>query len=256
MSVIKILNNFFDAIYVITLKRAQERHIFFNKKLDGLKYKIHWGVDGKKLDYEDLIAKGLYDSEKAKKLRHDNNDLILGEIGCALSHREVYSDMISNNYKKILVLEDDVYIDESSEKDLKLALRELPDNWESLYLGYKGNDSLKDRRVQIYGRMLLIYPFLYLIGMKGYSPVALRRKFTRRYSDHLDLSGYHFGTHAYGLTTEGAKRLLNYQTPITQAADHALATLCMKNKINCFNVRKKIMHQNRIAMQSLIGDRL
>jgi len=255
MSIVRILNDFFDAIYVVTLKRAEERHAFIQEELDGLNYKTHWGVDGKKLNYEDLIAKGLYDSGKAKELRHDGNDLALTEIGCALSHREVYSEMLANGYKKILVLEDDVFIDESSLKVLKPALHELPDDWELLYLGYRGNGSLKGSRLQVYSRML-IYPFFYLLGMKKYNPVELRRRYTRRYSAHLELSGYHYGTHAYGLTAQGAKKLLNYQTPVTQAADHALATLCINNKINSLNVKAKVLFQNREVLQSLIGNRV
>lgn len=256
MSLFKILNTFFDAIYVITIKRAEERHHSLKKELHGLKYNVHWGVDGKNLNYEDLISRGLYDSVKAKELRHDGNDLTLGEIGCALSHREIYMDMLANNYKKILILEDDIYFIDSTDNDLILSLQELPDDWESLYLGFKGNESIHGKRTQIYGRMLFIYPFFYLLNKDRYNPFALRRRYTRQYSNNLDLSGYHYGTHAYGLTSKGAEKLLAYQTPVTQAADHALATLCIQNKINSFNIKEKIVHQNRDKFQSLIDDRV
>ncbi len=52
------LNNFFDKIYVITLKRATERHEHIHKELKGLTYELFFGVDKQEFDIEDLKKRG------------------------------------------------------------------------------------------------------------------------------------------------------------------------------------------------------
>ena len=51
------INNSFDKICVITLKRSSDRHTIIEKLLQGLDYEIFWGVDGSNLDYKELLKK-------------------------------------------------------------------------------------------------------------------------------------------------------------------------------------------------------
>jgi glycosyl transferase family 25 len=253
MSVVEILNNYFDKIYVISLERAKDRHAFIKRNLIGLNYEFYWGVDGRNWSYESLIEKGQYDFRKACEIRGNDKGLILSEIGCALSHRGIYEDMLSKGYEKILVLEDDVYLDESSEKELESALYELPDDWELLYFGHQNNNTKIG--FSAYLRIYLVYPLLYLFNRERFSPLKFRRRFPRIYSKNLNLSGSHYGTHSYGLKTSGAKKLLDCQSPVIQASDRALSQLCIENKIKSFNLKERVFFQNRKDLKSLIGKR-
>ena len=60
------LNQYFDSIYVISLKRATERHAHIRKALAGLNYTIFWGVDNQDISIPDLEKKNIYDEQKAK----------------------------------------------------------------------------------------------------------------------------------------------------------------------------------------------
>lgn len=108
----KQLNEFFDNIYVIHLKRSTNRLPYIQQKLDGLDFKLFWGIDGKELDRTELEKEGLYDSHltklfKKRKGRPARN-LPLTRIGCALSHNSVYKDILEKGYEKALILEDDL----------------------------------------------------------------------------------------------------------------------------------------------------
>lgn len=57
-----------------------------------------------------------------------------GEIGCYCSHREVWNDILKNGYKRVLVLEDDVCFRRQSRGILDLALKNIPEPYDFLYL--------------------------------------------------------------------------------------------------------------------------
>lgn len=238
-----ILNDFFDHIYVISLKKSIKRHNLFKQVLQGINYEIFWGVDGRELNLEEIKLEGLYDSELTQKKVPIGKDLTPGEIGCALSHLGVYKDILANGYQKALILEDDIAVATDAAEALSQSLSELPDQWDLLYLGYLYNtDKIK---LPIKLRLYIAYPLLSLLGMKKYDAKRLRRRFPRSYSEHLDLAGFHYGTHAYAVTTSGAKKILKYQTPISMASDNAIGDMCMEELLRAFIVKKRVFHQNR-----------
>jgi len=252
MDVKSILNNYFDKIYVITLERSSNRHEYIENSLSGLNYEFFYGVDGSQLTIDDLIKKNIYDSDEAKRLRHDHNNLTLREIGCALSHLNLYKHITGNRIKRTLILEDDVYLNSETEMNLEKAFQLLPENWELLYLGYLHNDKYIGAALSVWLRVFVGYPILYMIDKKRYNPIHYRNKYPRSYNRYFDLSGSHYGTHAYAVTESGAARILKYQTPIKQASDHALGRLCRTNSIKSFNIKEKIFFQNRHTLNSTI----
>jgi glycosyl transferase family 25 len=129
-----VLNNRFDHVYVITLKRSEERHARFGELLGGLNYEIFWGVDGDQLDLDKLKIEKLYDPELAMKKYPIGRELVPGEIGCALSHIGVYKDLLAKGYRNALILEDDINFDADATSELKKSLAQLPNDWELLYL--------------------------------------------------------------------------------------------------------------------------
>ena len=239
----KELNNFFDCIYLITLKRSVDRHRLINDRLEGLDYEIFWGVDGESLNLSHLQDSNLYSADLAKKKSSSNSPLTRGEIGCALSHRKIYEDILSNNYEKALILEDDLVVNEKASSTISKALEELPDNWELLYLGYLENAD----GITLSKRVLITFliPLVNLFKKNKYDPERLRRKFYRPYSENIEISGKHSGSHAYGVSKEGAKKLLEFQTPVIQASDNAKGEMCIDGSLNAYRLKTQAFYQNR-----------
>jgi GR25 family glycosyltransferase involved in LPS biosynthesis len=96
-------------IFVITLPDSTSRQESVKSQLHALNlpFEFFEGVDGRKIS-DDEIAK-YYDTKRANK--YLGRDITKGEIGCALSHKNIYEKLIANNIQRAIVLEDDIIID-------------------------------------------------------------------------------------------------------------------------------------------------
>lgn len=237
------LNSFFDKIYVISLKRSSDRHPRVERNLKGLDYEIFWGVDGSKLNLKELEEKEIYVPETA--MRHNFSGKVLqpGEIGCSLSHLHIYKKILKNGYQRTLILEDDIYVSCESEATIRKAFRELPEEWEFLYLGYLENKDEMSLSVKL--RIHIAYPLLHLIGLTKYKAERLRRKFYRPYSENLERAGFHAGTHAYGVSLNGARKILTEQSPVIMAPDNIVGKMCMDGNLNAFRLKENLFSQYR-----------
>lgn len=222
-----------------------------------MRYEFHWGVDGSEHTLNGFTESGRYNPDMAKYLRFLNdleqNDMHVNAIACALSHLQVYRKMLDSGFNKVLVLEDDVILGEKTDSvNLSRALDELPDNWELCYLGHLNNNTqLSNATVW---RNKILYTFLHSLGKERYNPELYFNKYPKEYSEGLNLAGYHFGLHAYGMSAEGAKRVLRFQTPVTCEIDIAIAELCRMRFINAFSLKERIFFQNRQVLPSMIED--
>src|ERR1700722_9368909 len=97
----------FPPVFVINLKRSQDRRAEMTRRLDalGIPHEFFEAVEGGTLDLRNLPA---YDSARRRLLF--GRDLRPGEVGCLLSHRGVYQRIVENGIEKSLVLEDDVFL--------------------------------------------------------------------------------------------------------------------------------------------------
>lgn len=94
--------NYIMKIFIINLARSIERRASIEKQLSSLNldYEIIEAVDGSLLSYEEIL-------QKTKAL---NYAVSCGEIGCALSHINIYKKIIAQNIHHALILEDDALI--------------------------------------------------------------------------------------------------------------------------------------------------
>ncbi|XP_022094923.1 procollagen galactosyltransferase 1-like isoform X2 [Acanthaster planci] len=131
----------FDEIYMINLKRRPERRLRMVAALKdlGIAFKIVDAVDGKALTDQDLEDLGV-DMLPGYRDPYYERVLTRGEIGCFLSHYFIWQDVVRNNYKKILIFEDDVRFKESFRPKMEELLQEIAQknlDWELLYIGRK-----------------------------------------------------------------------------------------------------------------------
>lgn len=240
-----ILNNFFNHIYVISLKRSVKRHRLLQKNLDGLQYSLFWGADGKEIDIEKLMADKLFHPGISRLLNKRDgkriDNMTPSKIGCALSKNMVYKDILKNNFQNALILEDDVLFDVEKYERLKRSLAEVPDNWDLLFLGYWSHTNPVPLKEKIKMSVLINLSKLLI----KYDTNDIYNRYPRHYSDHLDKSGRHFGSHAYAVSNEGAKKILKYSDPVTQFGDNILGELCNYEWLNAYNLKLPVAYQNR-----------
>lgn len=239
-----LINQFFDQVFVITLKKSTDRHEILQNKLSGLDYEIFWGINGAELDLNQLEKEGKLD--KNINYQSKGHHLAPGEVGCALSHVGIYQTILDRNLKNALILEDDLMIDAdnaNSSETLRKSFHELPENWELLYLGYANNNNRINFQAHL--RTWIVYPLLYVFNRSRFNPLKYRRRFPRKFSENLQRAGFHYRTHAYGISNSGARKVLQYQTPVGLAADNAVSEMCTLNAIRAFRVKNCIFYQNR-----------
>lgn len=233
------LNSFFDHIYLVTIERAKDRHLIIEEELKGLNYELFFGADYKFFSIEELKANGIYDEELAKKNHRYSKPIKGGMLGCSLSHRMVYEDIVRKNYDKVLVLEDDVIIEQFSFENFKSAVSELPKDWELLYFDYNKNE-----RKPLFGMLKqLTYHIQKMFRKIKFSHKAINNLFAKKYSKNLMTAGLHDFTDAYAVTNVGARKLLELQTPVQWFPDHLLAFACSNKLINGYCLTEKPISQ-------------
>lgn len=68
-----------------------------------------------------------------------------GEIGCFISHREIWKEAKSRGHNRILVLEDDAEFKQGAVETFERDIDKLPE-WDLLYLGQRNYDNMRNSR--------------------------------------------------------------------------------------------------------------
>lgn len=131
-----------------------------------------------------------------------------GEIGCCLSHRNIWELAYGRNVPIVAVFEDDVLVSTTFKLHVRRALDNCPRDWDILYLGYINSNGLGD-----------------------WAPGgALRRvKFV-------------FGAYAYILRRKGLEKLIG-ALPIDRPIDNFLGKLTENGTLNGYAVVPPIADQ-------------
>jgi len=127
------MSNIFNAfpIYCINLKHNEDRKYYIDLQSKNKKIKFIEAVYGKKLD-EDKLQK----YTKNSQANYYTNDLMKpNEIGCLLSHIEVFKESLKNNDEDyIVVIEDDVDITSFINQKLDKHLFSIIKDYECIQL--------------------------------------------------------------------------------------------------------------------------
>ncbi len=116
---------------VVNLDRREDRWEQFTKNdndVSFLDYKRFSAVDGKNLKWSRQLGR-IFDGNDYNWRR--------GLVGCALSHIQLWIDLLNSDYDAFVVLEDDVDFVPNFENKLYHAYNEIKDtDWDLLYLGH------------------------------------------------------------------------------------------------------------------------
>ena len=235
---------------MVSVPRFADRHQRVKKNLEGLPFDFFWGADKLELDYDTAKTDGTYDEQRAQKLQRQGKALNLGEIACSLSHRNVYAEMVKQGWKKVLILEDDVWPITENMQHLPAALSELPANWDLVYLGYlkheKVTTGLKAKQ--------FFYKILSAFGLMAWSYKMVCNLLPKPFSIHLKKAGFHDCTHAYAITLAAAEKLLAAQTPVVYRADDLLSATILRGELNAFVTEPKFFDQEIFHNAAIVSE--
>ena len=124
--------------------------------------------------------------------------------------------------------------------------------WDLLYLGYQ--EMNMSMPLMIFIKWQFIYPVLIFLRIKSYDLKKIKRIFGRPYNNYWFRAGSHNTSHAYIVSRDGAKKILDYNTPVTLQADVVLMHLITDGKLNAFALKKPLFKQSS-DLESSIGAR-
>jgi GR25 family glycosyltransferase involved in LPS biosynthesis len=238
-------------IYIITIKRNLERQQRMASLLKQHKLKFSFidGIDGDHLmpEHLDKVFDGPKSNEKLGYVLTKN------EIACSLSHIKAMKIFLENDKQEYaLILEDD--IETSNFETLQDAIKWLPlkEAWDLLYLGYQ--DMNTRMPISIFIKWQFIYPVLNFFKIKRYDLKKIRRIFGRPYNNFWFHAGFHNNAHAYIVSRSAAKKIIDYNTPITLQADRVLMDMITEGKLNAYALNQPVFQQFRDLVSS-IGER-
>ena len=236
----RLLENYFDKIFVVTIERATDRHAQVKQQLEGLSFDFFFGTDKQTMDWEKIkIGNTVYDEVRTKKNNRVGKAMNAGEVACALSHRGLYQHIVEKGYRRVLVFEDDVVPLIENLSMLPVIIKELPENWDLVYFGYTKHEKVTSalKRKQFFYR--LVSP----LGLIKWTPAMVKNMLPLPYTEHLKKSGYHDCTHAYAITAQTAGLLLPKQTPVVFNADSLLSDVILKGEIKAFVIEPQLFIQ-------------
>lgn len=236
----KLLESFFDKIFVVTIKRATDRHEKVSKELEGLSFEFFYGTDKQEFDWHKMReVPDIYDEAMAKKYNRVGKPMNSGEVACSLSHRQLYEHMLKKKYKRILVFEDDVLPMSENFSQLAAMISELPKDWGLVYFGYLKHEVVTPELK----RKQLFYKLLGPFRVTKWNTKMAKNMLPKPFSAHLKRAGYHDCTHAYALTAPTAEKLIKMQTPVVFKADNLLSYAILNEEINAFVTQPQFFAQ-------------
>ncbi len=249
-SAVDSLNSYFDKILLLTIERNLYRLTEIRKNFNGLNFEVFMGVDGSKLNISELKEKGeiaknideIYLEDSIKYMNMKVGPLLNNQIAVSSSHKKIYQYIKDNKLNKVLILEDDSIPVEKNLQFVADTLKQVPDNWELLFLGHIYNNDFS-----FTGRLKYYYwiNFLYKIGFRNEAVLRKKRSYPVDFSSLLKKQGGHIGTHAYALHGDGAAKLLEIQTPLTHGASDFLTMDAVANhKIRAYTCKYMFFEQN------------
>ena len=134
----------FDEIYMINLERRTDRRMKMEVGMRelGLEYKYFPAVDGRTLSPEKVKELGIVPMTEFRDPFFER-PITMGEIGCFLSHYNIWVEMIEKGMDMIMVLEDDVRFEDNFNQRLDEVMKEARGlikkgvEWDLIYLGRK-----------------------------------------------------------------------------------------------------------------------
>ena len=224
------INEYFDAVFVLTIPRNLQRREHIESQFEGLKFEYFEGIDGQTITEEDTRI----DFYQASIV--NGRKFLLNEAACALSHFALLKLVVDRRVKRALIFEDDAVLIRKNACWIPYCLEHLPPDWEFLYLGYK------DGELRGYLREIEEH-----FGKKRRSEEVVSRTVGRG----LRTAGGHELIHAYAVSIEGASKILRGAYPVRDVADGWIERKVLMQQLRAYISIPKIFVQQSVLPSSI-----
>jgi len=212
--------------YCISLKKNKEKWPELIEKIrkNGFEnIEIFEAVNGKELKPSHLLSVwSLYNLTKNVERKEHAQLGSWGAVGCYLSHALIWERMVEKNTQKCIIFEDDVKFYSNFKEEFEKVTPFIP----------------KDADVV----------FLDLLWCENKINVNKHVK---------KINGQFFGTHAYIITLEAAKKFLSKILPIEIQIDSYMSYFSLENNMNMYtlkNICTQKIHMSSIQQPCVICD--
>lgn len=244
-----------DAVYVVTAAGFEDRQRNATEELGEGNFEFIFGINMKDVAIDQLKADGVYDEQRAMSLNRGSNPMSLGEVCCAIGHKKAYQTMVERGIERALIFEDDVYVMLVDDGLISHALANTPDDADYIYWDWAGDD----HRPWFAAIKEQLYLVEHRFGFLKWNPTMITNMYPRDFNGAFMLAGRHHFASAYTVTLDGARRLLEFNTPIALAADDAVRYLRMNDRFNAYLSKTRFFGQHSQgetkAMETLLSDR-
>jgi GR25 family glycosyltransferase involved in LPS biosynthesis len=185
----------------------------------------------KKYNLNSIWSKGLkydnFDDEYIKK--HTSSFYYKygpkSSIAIAMSHIKTWRKFLLSEKELCIIFEDDVVIVKDFDKELEIALQNVPSDFDILYLGCFGCNSDLN---------CLTVPFSFIYNLKN----------TKLINDYVIKPKVAFALHGYVLSKKGAEKLVTYiYKNINNHIDVMIFKLYNEDKIKLYSLKNRIAYQ-------------
>tara|TARA_Y100000996_G_C22544297_1_gene651198 strand:- start:949 stop:1788 length:840 start_codon:yes stop_codon:yes gene_type:complete len=261
------LNRFFKKIFVINLYDKTERWKKISKQFKNRNIQVERfiAVDGrcKNQGKNGCLAK-LKTFEMIYDVKISNREgLPLKELvpasSLAIGTILLLRAQVKNKWKHMLICEDDIELTKNIEKKFKKGIKELPKDWDLLYLGcgrYCGNNGIGTKKTKNnkydsqYNKIYPNNPKIYVEHPNDLRVPCDKEEgwICKSINDYLSEAEYPGGTWCYAYSLKGAQKMLkHFNNKINKHLDWAIGDLIFDGKIKAYAFNPPIvMHEGGV----------
>lgn len=204
-------------VYVICMEREEERRKQISRHFYelGITFSFSDAVDGHQLTKK---QSELYSDQASKE--HLGRSMALGEIGCYLSHTNIWQSVVNNNIPYALIIESDGVLSDEVLTVVDSVIQKS-DDWELVMLFYRECFPSFWNRNQLTKNTKLV-----------------------RFSNKSSC------TTAYLINQSGAQKLLKYAFPIKMPVDDYMTGGYINKSLNTYAVYPRLVNLTEDALES------
>jgi GR25 family glycosyltransferase involved in LPS biosynthesis len=227
-----IFNEYFDKVYIVNLEDKKEAYDEVSEQLNryGINHDRFLAIDGRGTPEVKEQKRKMFEKEYGLHIGLEKGGKVnMPAISLTIGNILMMREMVKNGWKRMLILEDDVILDENIMKDFEEGVKEIDKagiDWDLLYLscgaecgrnGVSYNKTSKNKYrstwmehhswpvdlEEDYGQAYVHHPFDIRL------PCSLEN--CPKVSKHItQLTGNFGGTFAYSISLKGAKKFLKF----------------------------------------------